>query len=497
MGHNTSIPPTYIDPRSTPRSKNTQVWRGLLEKRRGGVDFGTTMGERVLAVGSFRRSGVQYIFRIGPTKFEWWNGTAWESRAFAALTANDTHIVDWVIPDLLGEKTLIYTNSLDAIRKWDGGATDAALGGSPPKAKYLVYFRGYMLALNTEETGTAFPSRVRRSDAGDIEEWSAGDAGADDLLDDDKEITGGKVFGEYAAIHKETGIYLGYLTNTSSVIRYDRREAQGTVAGRTIVNLPDGSQIYLSRTGIRIFNGLNSPFIDSPINEQLREEMNPEFLYRAFALSMDSLNEVWFFIPIGDDENPSTVYKYNYITRQLYVDEREGATAAGIFEVLDRETWDEDPEPWDSDLSSWNTAALAELAPRAMIGFEGGVTVERTGSANDSGEAVDTEWESKDFTAADFGFDDPEGISLEWQGVEVVAKGTAVDVYYSLDEGLNFTLAQSLTLGSDWPTYSNKKIAYFRAFNDKCRFKLKNNAVNGAFSFKQLRPIIVPREGHR
>lgn len=497
LGIDSSIPATYIDPRSSPRHKNVQVWKALIEKRRGGALYGATLAERVLSVGSFIRESAQSRFRVGPTKFQGWDGSAWQNRAHAALTGNDTHIVDWAVPELAGKKILVYTNYIDAPRKWTGTGNDALLGGSPPKCRYFINYQGYLLALNTEETGTAYPSRVRWPEAGNIEGWASGDYGVKDLLDDAKEITGGENFGRYAAVHKETAIYLGYLTGTSSTIRFERREAQGTAAGNTILNLPDGSQAYVSKTGIRLFNGVNAPLIQSPVNEELRETMNPEYIYRSFGLLMEHIDEAWFWVPIGSSQNPDTIFKYNFITRQIYKDERSGATAAGLHEITDQESWDEDPDSWDSDPTAWNSLTSQALAPRAIIGYSGGVTLERTDTPDDNGVAVDSEWETKDYTAADLGYDDPEGMEIEWQGIEMIIKGTAIDVYYSLDQGTTFTLIGRKTLTSSWPTYRAPIISYFRAFNATCRFKFKNNIIGGSFAIKQIRPIAVQREGRQ
>ena len=54
--------------------------------------------------------------------------------------------------------------------------------------------------------------------------WTGGNSGSVDLVEDGNEITGLNVFGQYVCVHKETAIYLGFLTGTSAIFQFDRRE---------------------------------------------------------------------------------------------------------------------------------------------------------------------------------------------------------------------------------------------------------------------------------
>jgi hypothetical protein len=83
---------------------------------------------------------------------------------------------------------------------------------------------------------------------------------------------------------------------------------------------------------------------------------------------------------------------------------------------------------------------------------------------------------------------------MEWQGIEVIAKGTALVVEYSTDEGATWTTAKTLTLDSSFPADSSPDIVYFRTVATKCRPRFSNAVSGGAFEIKQFRMIAVPRE---
>ena len=468
-----------------------------MQKSRGGVAMGDPLTERILNYGELNRDNITYFVRIGPTRVEVWNGAVWTSIANTALTGTDVTTVDFAYPEIGGSKIMVYTNLEDNIRKFTGAGNDADLGGSPPKAKYLLNYNGYLLLANIDAAGSRYRSRVQWPDAGDPENWSTGDAGAVDLLEDDLEITGAKIFGEYAAIHKERAIYLGYLTGTDQVFRFDRKEVgSGAIAHMAIVNIPTGQQIYLSREGLRLFNGITAPAIPSTINEELADSMNVQFLFRNWGVIVRDLNEVHFGICIGSSEEPDTIYKYNYLTQTVYKDQpATGITVAGLYTKTADDSWDSDSETWDSDTTNWDSQSALALHQRVVYAQgDTGLSIERSDTADFNGEAIESFWEGKDFTAFDFQHDDSEGSLMEWQGIEIVARGTSVSVYYSTDEGASFTLARTITLTSDFPLDSAPLIAYFRAVSSKCRPKFVNEDEGGALEIKQFRMMAVSRE---
>lgn len=497
IGLSSGRPGEFIDKRATPDCQNVEFSRFTIAKRIGEAIMGTSANERVLALAELKRGASRYVVRVGLTKFEEFSSGVWTSRANAPLTATATDVVDYTFPVLSGQKVLVYTNGIDAIRKWTASGNDADLGGSPPEAKYVLAVGPYLVLANVIDTGNNFYSRVQWSDTGDIEEWSTGNAGSTDLIDDQQDITGIALYSDGMTVHKENAIYVGYLVSTSEVFRFDRRNTGvGTVAKNTIQNLPDGRQVFLSRDGIHVFNGVTAPLLEADIMDEIRDGANPQHIYKATSKLVREKDEYWVAVPIGSQTEPETIYKYNYRTGQVHKDVREDLSCFGEFEATNQLTWDDISTPWDAYPARWDDVINLNLAPTVSFGHSDGVVTKRQGIYNDNDVAISSFWASKDFTAEDYGLDDP-GILMRWQGMEVWAKGTTADVDYSTDGGTTWVPIDSLSLGSDYPSDSNPAQLYFDVVSSRIRFRFSNDTDDSYFALKQFMPLATKRESRR
>lgn len=489
-------PAEYIDSRSASAVENMEYNRGIIHKRVGTTTLGATLSERVqrffeLQVGSSTR-----LFRIGLTKVEVLNKStnAWGSVAHAVLTGAAADVVSYAFPLLSAEKTAVFTNGKDAIRKCSISGNDAVLGGSPPLAKYVAAFGDYLLLGNITDGGNARYARVQWCDTGDIETWTGGNAGSVDLIEDPEDITGFGLFGNLLTVHKTNSIYVGQLVSTSDVIRFDRKTTGvGTCAEATIANLPSGEQIFLALDGIHLFNGVTAPPIDSPIQDEIREEMNLAYAYKAQGVFVKELDEYWVAVPIGSDTEPLTIYKYNYRTKQVFKDTKSDLVSLGIFLNTVESTWDDKTNTWDSETTSWNSSSNMASNPVVILGGSTGVTSERGTGTNDNGAAVSSKSDTKDFTAEDLGAPDMDRL-VRWKGMKVWAKGTGVTVSYSTNGGATWTAATTLTLDSDYPTDSAPLMVYFDVVSSKLRLRFSNAVLSGSATLKKYQLLGSLRE---
>lgn len=497
LGIDKSKPGEYVAARASTNARNVRIKRSVIEKRPGTGSLGVSLAERVMFLTELDDGLTTHFVRIGMTKFEELNKDTliWTSRAHAALTGTITDQFSVAYPLLSGSRILVYTNGKDAVRKWTGSGNDAVLGGSPPLAEFVLAYSGYLLLLNIIDGGTRFPWRIQWCDTGLPETWSGGNAGSQNLLEDSNDITGGGYFGQYFTVHKENAIYVCYLTQNSTVFRFERRDTgAGTISHKTIQSLPTGEQAFLARDGIRVFNGTNAPLIESPINDEIRDFLNPENAYKAWSKVVRELDEYWVGFPIGSDTEPDTIFKFNYVTRQCHIDKRTNVCAIGEFRNTQGQvTWDELATTWDGWNGAWDDIFLASLNPVLVFGTSAGVTTQQDNSSSDNGTAIDAYWDSKDFVADDFGLD--AGLLMEWQGAHIWARGSgSIDVYYSLDGGASFALAGSITLTSDYPADVSPQIVYFDGFSSRCRLRVRHTTNAQRFDMKQFALMAVPRE---
>jgi len=444
-GMDVSRPAEYISERNTPNCQNMMVNRSILRKRYGLTLVGDQIAgtsKEIMAGRQFTREGINYVVRIGLDKIEEWNDVTevWDDITGSDLTGTTSDTIDTATPLISGLRILTFTNNVDNIRKYTGTGNTADLGGSPPKCKYMIEYGSYLVLANVT-SGNAYGMRVQWCDTGDPEDWSTGNAGSQDLIEDGKDITGLGGFGNYIAVHKESCIYLGYLVSTSSIFKFDRKNTgAGTICHATIQSLPTGEQAFLATDGIRVFNGISAPLIESPITDELREGVNPEYVHKCWSIVVPELDEYWVGVPIGSQTTGDTVYKYNYITKTVHKDTRSNITAAWKYTQVTQLSWDDITTAWDAYTGRWDDTTLAKLFPLVMLADNTGYTYKRDVGVNDDNSvAVDAFWESKDFTSEE------QGRFCQWVGMELWAKGSAVTVDYSTDSGATWTNITSLT----------------------------------------------------
>lgn len=496
LGLDVSKPGEWIDPLATTNCRDVEIRRSVVMKRPGTVELGTPLGERIQALFDYDDGQATHFLRIGNTLAQQYSQSldAWTTILAAALTGTDSDRVSYAFPLLSAARIAVFTNGIDNVKKWTGAGVAADLGGTPPKCRFLLDYGGYLVLAYILDGGNTFPLRVQWSDTGDIEQWATGDAGSVELLDDSENLTGLGRFGPYITAHKKNSIYVGYLTGTSSVFRFDRKATgAGAAANNSIQQLPTGEQIFLASDGIRLFNGVTAPLIESPIMDELREFMNPENVAKACSTVIKELDEYWVGIPIGSQTEPETVYKFNYASRQVYKDRRPLLVSMGDYRNTTTASWDDDPEPWDTDTTRWDQVTDLSLNPVQAFGFSNGKTTKRSTNANDDGEAIESFWVSKGFKSSDFGLED--GILMRWNGIQIIAKGQGVTVEYStVSEEGPWIAIETFVLASSYPVELDDFVGYFDAVSELCFFKFSNMNVDETFTLKQFFPQATPRE---
>lgn len=503
LGVNVESPAEFINVRETSNNQNMRTRRGVLETRPGSSALGSSLGERVQRIFELEKiDGGTGLLRIGPTKVQSYDKSAgtWSSIAYTALTGDTQDMIDYAFPILSGARIAVYTNGIDAIRKWTGSGNDGDLGGSPPKAKYMAYFEGYLLLafITDDGGGNTFPFRVQWSDTGEPETWTPANdnnAGSTDLVQNGAFITGIAVWGNFVTIHTADSIYVGQLVTTSEVFRFDRKSTGvGAVSGKAIATIITGEQIFLASDGIHSFNGITAPLIESPIQQELRDSMNPAVLYKAEAVVKEEDDEVWFAIPMGSSTEPDTIYKFNYRTRQIYKDARTNLTTMGLYLSVDEKAWDDLAGSWDSQSWRWDDRTLANTQPQVAFGFSDGTSLYNDPTTyDDNNAAVTSISDTKDFTCLDFGLDDY-ATMMRWKEVQLWATGTLVKVEYSTDGGSTWTVIGSLTLSSAYPTDDAPQMLYFDVVSSRLRLRFTKTASGDNFAIKKYYLAASKRE---
>jgi len=491
-GLDVSSPADYISEQSSPNNENFMLKSGLLSKRNGTSVFGTTQGEELLRGTEFTRAGTTYNVRVGLDEIHHFTAGDWVDVTGSDLTGTTNDLVDVAIPLLAGVRLLCITNGIDAIRKWVPGGDTAVLGGTPPKCKFIQEYKTYLVCANITG-GTDVTQRVQWSDTADPEEWTTGNTGAIDLIEDAEDITGLSLFGNYLAVHKKSSISLGYLVSSSDIFRFDRKSTgAGTIANTTIINLPNGIRVFLAINGINGFNGIVAKLIDGKVNDEIRTGLNVDYAHKSWAVLVKELDEVWFGVPIGSQTTPDTIYKYNYKSSVIYRDTRSNITAAWISSASSAsKTWDATSGTWDESTERWNDSAISSGFANVFLGDSGGLVTKVDSDVNDDNSvAIDALWDSKDFESQE------KGRIARWERLEFWARGNSVNVSYSTDEGETWTEVSDspFTLDSSFPLDSAPLIAYFDVVSSRIRFRFRNAQSGETVELKQFIAGYIDRE---
>lgn len=483
-GIDVSKPGEYLDDHSVRDSVNFEIDRSIIIKRKGVSVSGTVIGQTdgdVTIVGgaSFNREGVDYNVRVGLDKIEYLNGETWTDITGTDLTAATTDLVSFATPLLSGKRILCITNGIDAIRKWVPTGATADLGGTPPKAKFIQEYKTYLVCANIQG-GVDITQRIQWSDTAAPEIWTGGNSGSLDLVEDGEDITGLNIFGNYLTVHKRSSIYLGYLVSSSKIFQFDRKATgSGAIANGSICNLPTGEQIFLSFDGIHTFNGISAPLIESPINEEIRSGLNPQHSYKATSTLVKSKDEVWIGMPMGGQTANNTIYKFNYITRTIYKDNRSNTTVMWLGKASDSSSWDDIDTTWDNYSGRWNEAQTQEDDQINISDSNGYSYVVDDTMLTDNGNIINAYFVTKDFQISQ----DTIG---RWLALELWARGGSVTIEYSIDGGDNWTTIGTKTLDAEFPAYSSPDIFYFDVIAQNIRFRVSNIETDSTLAVKQM-----------
>jgi hypothetical protein len=497
-GINVEIPAEYLDDNSLRNSINFEINRNLVRKRGGETALGSasTGSETQIMVGrEFTREDVKYNVRVGLDKIDRYNTatSAWNTISTTDLTGATTDIHTTAIPVLSGKRILCITNNKDAIQKWTASGDVTVLAGSPPVCKFIQEYKTYLVCANIGG-GTDVAQRVQWSDTGDPETWSSGNAGSVDLVEDGGDITGLNIFGNYLAVHKRSSIYLGYLVSGTAIFQFVRKATgRGTVANNSIVNLPTGEQIFLASDGIALFNGVSCSLIESPVNEEIRDELDDVYAYSSWGVLVKDKDEVWIGVPLSGQTSGETVYKFNYKTRVLYKDVRDNATVAWIGSASSGQSWNETVGTWNNQTVRWNERGLNEDSEQINIGHvDGTVTYSNLSATSDNTVSINAYLVTKDFQ-------DSQQVISRWKTMELWAKGNSVTIEYSIDGGDTWTAASNspITLSSEFPSFDSPIMVYFDVVASKIRFRFSNDSTTESLTIKQFIVDYSPREYRR
>jgi hypothetical protein len=492
VGVNYMDPSTMISDRGG-FPQNMRLYRNDLRKREGISLFQTAAmvgANAVLYLTEYnlvsQATRLVRFSKIGVEKYNTATG-AWDVITGSAFTGT----VDDFFSSCVAEDKLIMTNYIDAIRTYNDAGNTADLvasSGSVPKAKFLEYNGGYLLAAYLN-TGTAFPTKVGWTDTGDITDWGSGNYGSALLYHDPLPIRGMKNLNEFTIVYKKNSIYNGRKVDTSDVFTFDlTHTGVGLISNRCLVDYR-GAHYFMGTDDFYSYKGVRPESIgEATVKRQVFSRLSPANSKRSFAVLATDYDEIWFYVAISGNDWPTEVWKYNYRTGYWYYDTCSGITAAGTYVEGATFAWNDLVGTWNAQNYRWDDKLSSADAPIIILGDSAGKTLKYDSLVNnDNGVAIDGQWQSMDFAADSF------ETYKRWLQLDFEAKGYSIEISYSTDYGSTWkTIKASYTLSDDWPTIPYR--VYFDVVARNIRFRFRNNTSGETFFLRQFYPYYLSRE---
>jgi hypothetical protein len=248
-----------------------------------------------------------------------------------------------------------------------------------------------------------------------------------------------------------------------------------------------------------VWNGMQPNSIGASVRDEVFDKVDRNKMNRCFAIHVQELTEIWFFIIISGDTWPKEVWKYNYRNGFWYVDTCSELTAAIKWEKILSESWDDDngTKIWDEALDLWDAGDSIADWEEVVFGNKDGNTMKLDYTkADDLGVAVDGVFETKDFI----------GNSLElksrWLQIDFWARGSSgakLYIDYSIDGGstwINVPYSSSKTYIelTEKPVQYN---VYFDVYASEIRFRARNSESGQIFYIKAFFPYYLSKEQRR
>lgn len=484
-----SQPSTFIDDRAG-FPVNMRYYRSELRKRPGKTvlneivaDSTQIMGLGKLEIGA---TGLKYLLRASKTALERLNTDTdtWDAIAATPFSGGNEDFFSFVTVTESG--FIVITNYVDRPRKWNGAGNNTVLGGSPPRAKFCAYLSPYLILAYTDDGVAVKPWELQWSDTDAPEVWSGGNSGSALLSDEPSPIQNILKLNEFLAVYKSDSIYLGRKVDTADVFQFDPiKTGIGLAASRCVVDA-EGVHYFMGQNNFYAFNGIRVDDIGGPVRDEVFSRINRDKIQRCFALHVQELNEVWFFVIIAGYDWPTEIWKYNYKIGYWFQDTCDQLTCAIKWQSIVTQSWDSDPGAWDDDQGPWDSSPAGAKWEDIIFGDSAGYChqLDYT-TTNDNGVAVAAVITSKDFTGDQLEF------NKRWQMLDVWAKGPGkLYIDYSIDEGDTWVnIPYNSTTAYLQLTGANLKYSfYFDVLSDKIRFRFRNAETGETFFLRNFYP---------
>jgi hypothetical protein len=198
------------------------------------------------------------------------------------------------------------------------------LGGSPPKAKYMIFNSGHLIFANLNEGGVISPKKLLWSALEDVETYTPSlTTGADyqDLADADTEITGLASVSNLISIFHKNAISIGWFSGSPYTFNFSVNKIKkiGAIPGTQI---SIGTAVFFwDEKDIYVFDGNTATAIGLGVRNYILNTLNQGYLHRI-TKAHDIRNGIiyWAYPDASSTTGESmNILCYNYRTKKFTI----------------------------------------------------------------------------------------------------------------------------------------------------------------------------------
>lgn len=410
------------------------------------------------------------------------NPVVYIDRVIATDRCTGTEDNRWSVDTYLDK--FYATNGIDPIQVKDhAGQFDdwAEAVAATYKCKVLVAFRNHLCMGSMIEAGVDYPQRFRWTDSGAV--TFAGTAGSTETEGED-EIVNLVPLSSKLAIYKDDSVVMVTFIAGTTVFRFDRSLTRNGLLAKDLV-IPVGElHMFVASDNIYYYAGGTDPI---PVGDSIRDELyrvlSDVYISRAFSYYSPEKEEVYFFIPSDGATAANFIWVYSTKENVWSLRKKSAMSAIGSYSTQSALTFGDAVGTFGDQTLTFGDRSFSSTAPIVLLGTTSGFVgqIDET-LLDDLSSAVDKIFDTYDFTAASIPVKSDEPVrytdnTKRWLRFAFEAKGTAVDILYSKNEGNNFNSIKTVTLSGTWKRY----FVSIDVPADRIRFRFRNNSVGGAF----------------
>jgi hypothetical protein len=391
---------------------------------------------------------------------------------------------------------LYATNLVDPIQVKDHSSNfddwaEAAAAGY--RSRIVLAFRNHLTMGYMIEGGVEFPQRFRWTDSGAV--TFGGTAGSTETEGPDQ-IMNVLPLGNKAVIYKEESIVIVTHIGGNTVYRFDRTVANSGVIAQDLVLGVGELHIYVASDDIYYYAGGSDPVpIGEPVRDEFFRVVSDTNVPRAFSYYSAENQEVYLFVPSDGATSANFIWTYNVTRNTWSLRKKTGMSAIGAFNTSSGLTFGDAIGSFDAQTLTFGDRTLSSTAPIILYGTTDGVVGQIDATTfDDLGAAIDKVYDTSDFSASRLPIEEDAPVRFtdntkRWLRFAFEARGTAVDILYSKNEGSTFTSVKTVALTDVWKRY----FVSIDVPSDRIRFRFRTNAVAGAFYLRWYSVAVIGR----